>query len=378
MNRRMILHAAVAITIIIVGIGLSVFIVKTKPEVKKRRPEAYLPVVETLKIKTGKNRIVVDGYGDVGPLHKVDVIPQVSGKLTYVSPQMVKGGTFNKGDLLMRIDQRDYRLALMLSEAKLEDAKSTLLQTEELSKQARKEWYMTHTKEPPPLVAKEPQLEAARAALKAAQAGLDKAGLDLERTEIRADFSGMVINESVDKGQYVAPGKILATLYETSCAEISVPLEKEALGWIDVPGFTSEKGSPALVIADIAGIKTIWKGRVVRAEGMIDPKTRMVNVVVRVERPFSHKPPLSFGLFVKVLIQGHVLKRSALVPRSALHKGVVWVFQDGKLRFRRVKVARTVGDKVIISSGLKDGDNVIITHLDVVTDGMAVRVYNGA
>ncbi len=369
-------HTIVALAIIAIGIVLSIAIIKAKPKIKKQKPRYYVPVVEVVKVSTGKHQVFVDGYGDVQPLHKVRVIPQVSGTLTYVSPVIVKGGRFKKGQILVKIDQRDYMLAVTMAEARLEDAKSKLLQLEQLASQARQEWFMTHTTEPPPLVAKEPQLQAAKAALEAAQAELDKAKLNLERTEIKAAFDGVVVDESVGKTQFVAPGQVLATLYPTSCAEIPVPLEKDDLKWIDVPSITDEeKCSKARVTADIAGKTCYWEGKVVRAEGAINPKTRMVNVVVRVDNPYNVYPPLAFGLFVKVSIFGHVLRHSAIIPRSALHMGSVWIFDKGKLRFRKVDVARSIGDKVIISSGLKDGDSVIISHLDAVTDGMSVRLY---
>ena len=125
----------------------------------------------------------------------------------------------------------------------------------------------------------------------------------------------------------------------------------------------------------MAGQERTWKGRVVRAEGKLDERTRMVNVVVRVDHPYKTKPPLAVGLFVTVEIAGRVLPRAAIIPRSALREGdVVWVVDgDNHLSFRQVEVATRQEDEVMVENGLKNGESVVISSLKVVTDGMAVK-----
>ena len=100
----------------------------------------------------------------------------------------------------------------------------------------------------------------------------------------------------------------------------------------------------------------------------------MINVIVRVEKPYAKKPPLVAGLFVRVDIKGRSLPDAAVIPRSALHQNnTVWVVAEGKLHFRKVHVARFQGDNAIIKSGLSDGEEVVISLLKRVSDGMCVR-----
>jgi RND family efflux transporter MFP subunit len=277
----------------------------------------------------------------------------------------------------------DYKLAVTLAEAQVKDSESRLKVVQEEAAAAKEEWSLHRRdggagtgKEPPPLVAKEPQLAAAEAKLAADRANLKKALLNLSRTEIRAPFEGRVSQESVDVGQYVAPGQILASLYSTEAAEIMVPLEAESLFWLDVPGFTSDKAkrSPAVVRASVAGRELTWAGEVVRAEGKLDERTRMINVVVRVERPYAGKPPLAVGLFVTLEIAGHTLPNAALLPRAALRQeNRVWVVEEQNLlRFRSVKVARIDQVGVLIESGLRQGELVVTSPLKSVTDGMTL------
>jgi len=381
-KKKRLFHFGITFVIIAIGaLGLKA-LVESKPELKKRRLPAQAPMVRTIKIKLGLQSVFIQGEGTVRPLREIDLVPQVAGKVVYMSPSLVNGGEFKKGNILLRIDPADYELTVTLAKAKVKDAESKLRLAEENAAAAQEEWRLLHrdgtktNKKPPPLVAKEPQLAAARAKLEADKADLEKALLNLERTELKAPFDGRVSQENVDTGQYVSPGKPLASLYSTIAAEIVLPLEDEKLFWFHVPGFSpgDGPGSLAEVKARVAGHKLTWTGKVVRAEGKLDERTRMIRVIVRVEKPYAKKPPLVAGLFVTVDIRGRNLSDAAVIPRSALHQNdTVWVVAEGKLRFRKVDVARFQGDNAIIKSGLRDGEEVAVSLLKIVSDGMRVR-----
>lgn len=379
-----------AICTVFVALGVVVFrvLLASRPEMEKQKPPPPVPMVRTFEVKMEPQTVRIRGEGTVQPLREINLVSQVDGKVIRVSPSLVNGGIFRKGDLLLQIDPVDYQLAVTLAKAKVKDAESALELAEEEAAAAKEEWRLLYEENteadraPPPLVAKEPQLAAARARLEAQQAELKKALLNLERTRLEAPFDGRVGEENVDIGQYVSPGQSLGVLYCTEAAEIMVPLEGEALYWFDVPGFTSsdESGSQATVHADMAGQELSWEGRVVRSEGRLDERTRMIRVVVRVDQPYAKKPPLVFGLFVRVDILGRKLNEAAFIPRSALHQDdVVWIVdEEDRLRFRKVDVARIQGDGAIIDGGLNNGERVVTTPLKAVTDGMMVRIVTGA
>jgi len=262
--------------------------------------------------RVAEQRLVIKGQGTVRPVREIDLVPEVAGKVIYVSPSLLNGGQFEAGETLVKIDPVDYELAVTLTRAHVREAQSTLELLEEESSQARAEWEMNHSadpvlaKNPPPLLVKGPQIAAARAQLEAAQADLRRALLNLKRTEIVSLFDGRVITAKVGIGQYVKPGQVLAKVYSTEAVEISVPLQKSDIAWFHVPGLTPGRGlgAKALVRAKFAGKEMVWEGRVLRSEGKIDEHTRMVNVIVRVDRPYQRRPPLAVGLFVDVDIQG--------------------------------------------------------------------------
>jgi len=352
-----------------------------KQDLERQKPEAVVPGVRAVRASSAEGPVVIRGEGSVAPLREVNMVPQVGGEVVYVSPSLVDGGAFRSGELLVRIDPEDYRLAVTLARAKVEDAQSKLETLRAESAAALEEWRF-HRRgkgsggEPPPLLVKEPQLQAAKAQLAAQRAELRRAELSLERTEIHAPFNGRVSRESVDKGQVVTAGQSLATLYGTDAAEVVVPLQAEDLAWFDIPGFTNGEGpgAEAVVRGRIAGEERTWPGRVLRSEGRLDEKTRMLGVVVGVDDPYGTRPPLALGLFVRVEILGTPLEEAVRIPRAALRQGdMVWVVEDGRLRFRPVTVARTQGDEALVTSGLDEGTFVVVSRLEEATDGMAVR-----
>lgn len=372
-------------TIVLIAVGAfgMIKLTESKPQMKKRKVTAPIPMVRTIMVETHSKSIVIRGEGTVRPLREIDLVPQVSGKVVFLSPAMINGGAFKKGETLMRIEPEDYRLAVILQKSKVKNSESLLRLAEEETAAAKEEWHQLYqddsskSKEPPPLVLKQPQLAAARAKLAADKADLKNALLALDRTEINAPFNGRVEVEDVGLDQYVRAGQELATLYSTDVVEIVIPLEDESLFWFHVPGFTPGKGPGAAVVvnARLAGRDCTWKGRVVRAEGKMDERTRMVRVVIRVENPYATSPPLAIGLFVNVEIKGRRMENLATIPRSALHQGgTVWVVDtEDRLSFRKVRVARIEGEQVDVEAGLKTGERVAVSPLKTVTDGMLVR-----
>ncbi len=378
---RWFIHLAVTFLLVALGAAGLVALTLSKPPMAQRKPPMVLPVVRAVTAQAGPLRVKVLGEGTVAPRRESTLATQVKGEAVQVSPALVSGGAFKKGQVLLKIDPTDYELAVTLARAKVREADTALQKAQEEAAVAQEEWKRFgkgKSSTPPPLVAKKPQLTEAQAKLKAARAQLAQAELGLSRCSITAPFDGRVSQKYVDLGQYLKAGDKVATIYSTDAAEITVPLEDRDLAWLAVPGFTSDKGpgSPAVVSAHFAGRSMTWRGRVVRAEGRLDEKSRTVPVVVRVQDPYAGNPPLAVGMFVQVAIEGRQVSRAVRLPRAALRQGgVVWVVDDGGiLRFRSVEVARRQGETVLITDGIKNGERVVISPLQAVSDGMAVRL----
>jgi len=379
---RIIVHVGLSVALVIIGVMGFKVLKSSREALGRQQPEVPLPLVRTVPINVGTIGMTITGEGTVQALAETQIVPQISGKIIQVSKNLANGGAFKKDELLLTIEPRDYEIAVTLAEAGVKEAESTYEMAIQESEASKREWRGIHPeKAPPPLVAKEPQLAAARANLEARQANLEKARLDLARTRISAPFDGRVSAEQVDLGQYVTPGQAMMTLYSTDAAEIVVPMENDDLHWISVPGFTADTdtGAAAKVKARVAGREMTWKGRVERVEGKINEKTRMVNLVIRVPNPYETTPPLAIGQFVEVAIEGTTISESAVIPRAALHdQNTVYAVdpEDSRMYFRSVEVARMDERGVVVQSGLKNTDLVVVSPLKAPTDGMRVRYVN--
>jgi RND family efflux transporter MFP subunit len=210
------------------------------------------------------------------------------------------------------------------------------------------------------------------------------AELSLERTEVRAPFDGRVRSKRVDVGQVIGPNNPLGRIYAVDYAEIRLPIPDPELKYLNVSLYRSDQieivdGPRVDLHADFAGSRYTWTGRVVRVEGEIDPLTRMINLVARVDDPYgvpedAVRPPLVVGLYVEADIGGKIVDNAIVLPRAALRgTNRVLVVSDERLYFRDVVVLRTDTERVIITSGLKPGERVCISPLDVVVEGMRVR-----
>jgi RND family efflux transporter MFP subunit len=301
------------------------------------------------------------------------------------SDSFVEGGFFQKGEALLTVDPRDYRLAVVRTRSMVAEARLQLEQEEEEAAVARREWEDLGRGEPTDLVLRKPQMARARAALEAAEADLERAEIDLERTRIRAPYQGRVLGKSVDVGQYVTPGTAVARIYAVDYAEVRLPIPDADLAYLDLPLVYREEGpqesGPEVILrARFAGRRHEWKGAIVRTEGELDPKSRMVHAVARIKDPYARgedpdRPPLAVGMFVEAEILGRSVEGVVVLPRSALRgeDRVLVVDGEDRLHYREVTILRADRETVVIRSGLEAGEQVCLSPLEAVVDGMKVR-----
>lgn len=377
------------LAIIIIGIGVAgavAFIMLKKPPERKEQ-DLQAPLVEVVQLRSKDIPMVVQGYGTVKPKVEVDIIPEVAGKVVNIHPELIVGGLIPANQAILRIDPRDYKLAVRQAEAAVADAK-VLLETEQAEAEvARIEWKQLHPDTEPtsPLVLRQPQIRKAKALLDSSEAQLATAQLRLERTNLSLPFDVLITTESVDLGQYVVMGQPLARGYGTDSVEIEVPLMDSELAWFDVfkdsifsnGVANSPKGTPAEVKATFAGTEHTWRGFVVRTAGQVDKTSRMISVVVEVPDPFdaqNGRPPLLPGIFTEVLIHGKTLHDAVAVPRDSIREGnQMWIVDSNRLGVRTLNIIRADKNFAYVVSKDLDKAKVVISSLDAAIDGMKVR-----
>ncbi len=364
--------------IVLASVFGAVTLLATSPKLEPSVPEPVPATVRVLEVQPQSVQLTVRSQGTVVPNTESQLIPEVSGRVSWISPSLVNGGTFGKGEVLLRLEDQDYRSAV-------ERAEAALARSEAEHQHARFEYQRLQSLEQRQLVSRsalENALRAARvaeAAEREAVASLAQARRDLERTEIRAPFVGLVRQESVDIGQFVSRGNAVATLYASADAEVRLPIADRQLAYLNLPvgirGELSPELQPAVTLtAEFAGQQLTWRGRIVRTEAQIDTMSRMVHVVARVAND-EQAAPLSVGLFVNAEIEGLVADDVMVLPRSALREGnrVLVVDAEDRLRYREIEPLRLYQDEVLVRSGLEPGERICVSPLQTAVEGMPVK-----
>ena len=332
-------------------------------------------------------QLSVTTQGEVTPLTEIDLTAQVSGRITYVNPNFVDGGFFEAGEVLVRLEDADYRLAVTRAEALVAQSRQALVREQAEAELAREEWASLGEGEASPLTLREPQMAEARAQLASAQATLDEARLNLSRTRITAPFEGRVRAKSADLGQYVGPGARLGRVFATNRVQVRLPLTNAELATLNLPlafqASDANPGRPAHLSANVAGQVRNWEGLLVRSESAIDPQTRTMSAIIEIEDPYGEAAetagaPLAVGLFVTARIDGRELDNAIVLPRSAL-RGADQVFVaqlDGTLAIHSVTVIDTSAERVVVTAGVEPGDRIVTSPLRGAANGMLVRALD--
>lgn len=375
--------------LIVIGIAgfVAVTMIRSRPEVETQAPTVAPPGVRTHLVSLETVRVPVRSQGTVRPRTETQLVPEIAGRITMVSPSFVEGGFFEEGDVLLRLDRFDYEQAIVSARSQLAQARLRLAQEEAEAEVAQREWNTLGRGDPRELTLRVPQLEDARASVAAAEANVERAQRDLERADVIAPYSGRVRTKNVDVGQFVTVGSPIATVYAVDVAEVGLSLPDEELAYLDLPlayrGAADQVGPRVVLSTTFAGASYEWGGRVVRTQSEIDPVSRMVQVVAEVRDPYaagsdSRRPPLAVGMYVDAEIEGRAFRNIAVVPRAALRgrTQVLVIDPENRVRFREVGILRTTTESVYVNSGLLAGERVAVSAIDSPTEGMLVQVTN--
>jgi RND family efflux transporter MFP subunit len=375
--------------LIVAGGAFGMMHLKGKAKKAKHvEPTERVLQVDTMKVTTEALPVRVLASGLVQAARQITLMPEVTGKIKWVSPNLIPGSRFKKGDVIVKIDKRDYRLALQQQIGQVEQAKLNLTLEESRGQVARDEWSIVKgsratTGNPGDLALRKPQFEEAKQQQASAKSSLARAELNLQKTVIKAPFDAMVLQKNVDLGQVVGPSSQLVSLMGTEAlwVEVSVPVEQ--LSAIRIPGLNAEEGSEASVIQKVGDGKSIVrKGTVIRLLGQLDSRNRTATILLSVPNPFesgSSELPLLAGAYVDVEIQGDVVADVIRIPRGAHREGeYVWrVSTDNRLEKVPVQVAWKEPENVILSAGIQSGDEIVVSPISFPLEGMAIARVNG-
>ncbi len=387
-----ILRAIIPLTILAAAAGLAALLVTTRPKAEKRPKAELVLAVDVVSLAPTSVVVQVEGMGTVLPAQKVELLPEVGGKLVWANPSWKPGGLLKKGDELLKIDPREYELVAAQQKALVVKAEYELEQEVSRKGIAEREWALLEgeievNEAGRALALREPQLRNAQAALESARAGLDRALLNLERTVLRAPFNALILDRMADEGQVVGVQTRLATLVGTDEYWVQVSLPMAELRWITLPDEQGRGGAQAQVFLD-AGRQgeRVRTGRVIRVLGDLDNAGRMARLLVSVPDPLqggedSAASAFPLNAYVRVLIQGPMLEDSFVLPRSSLHEGrQLWVMsEEDRLDIHEVDVGWQDKERMVVSGpGMKAGTRVVTSRIPLPIKGMKLKIIGAS
>jgi RND family efflux transporter MFP subunit len=364
--------------IVLLFLSVAATLMATAPVLEPANDTPTPLTVRVRTIETESIELKVHSQGSVVPSTVSQLIPEVSGRVTWTSPNLVAGGYFEAGQELARIDDLDYRNAQDRANAALKRATAEV-------EHAKYEYGRLRSLAERKLVSRsalENGLRAYRvtqAAFEDAQANSDQAQENVKRTVLRAPFTGLVRAENIDIGQFASRGQPIATLYANDVVEVRLPIADRQLAFLNLPplrngNFPEDMQPTVKLSADYGGQTREWFGKIVRAEAEIDTSSRMVQLVARVESA-EDSQDLSVGLFVTAEIAGLAVENIVRLPRSAIRNDnqVLVVDTENRLRFRDIQPLRLYKDNVLINAGLIPGERVCVSTVQTAIEGMAVN-----
>ncbi|RMG43451.1 MAG: efflux RND transporter periplasmic adaptor subunit, partial [Candidatus Dadabacteria bacterium] len=348
------LLASRPLQIIVAGLLLFIILVAVRERPARGKSKKIALPVTAIRLERINQQAVINGYGTIEPREKLKLKAQVSGEIIWLSPRFEKGAVIKRGEVIAKIDSRDYEALVALNRAELERARVALKEEESRREVAIAAWKLLKEelgkrRGKRELLLRTAQLNEKKAAVNAALSQLKKAELDLKRTVIKAPFDALVISKYVALGSYLSPAVVIAELaaLDELRVEASVPVKDLSLLDFQHPGNVK-------VIPIIAGEhKDAIPARFIRVLGDLEPSGKMARVLVGIPIKSGNnlaQAGLLLGSFVQVQITGIKLNDVYQIPLKAFRdQDSVWlVDEDNTLRIKKVKKVFADRNSVIV------------------------------
>lgn len=271
---------------------------------------------------------------------------------TVESASVDDGDAVSRGRVLATVDTRSLRQQLAEAEA--------------LDRQARLQLERANNLFERRSITKKDMLDAATNA-DVAQARLAAVRLDLEKSQVRAPWSGRIAEKLVEVGDYVVPGQGMFELVDVSRLTVRSPVPAT-----DVP-FVAEGEPVTIRVSSLPGEE--FSARVTRLAAELDQGARTMDLEAELSNPDGRLKP---GMLARIEIARRSLPAALLVPLDAVvdleSSRVVYVVADGRAERRTIQLGPMIGDRVVVEEGLGAGDLVIVGGQSQVAPGQAVTV----
>jgi RND family efflux transporter MFP subunit len=402
------------------GVVLLVFFVVNRQTPERSDTPPVPTAVAVIEAQPLAFRLEARGHGVARPAETWQAMANVSGRVVERHPALESGALLREGTLLLALDPSRYELAIAEVEAELaqleaEEANTRrllvlerqaldlaeqeltrierLAATGSVSISERDAQRRSTVSQRQAVATLENALSLIPAQQERASVRLAQARRDLADTRFVAPYDLRLGEVEVELHQFVGVGQRLFEADSLAAAEVEARLPfsmvRRLLGSVAPvelkPGTLdlSERIDLDSIAAELelVGAPGVgWQGKVVRVASGLDPVTRAVRVVVRVDEPWRDArppdhPPLQRDMYTRVRLSAPSPELQLLVPASALHQGELYLADEQDRLVRRpVSVAFKQGDLAVIETGLAPGERVIVDAPQPAIEGMALSV----
>ena len=337
--------------------------------------------VELLEL--GSYQVHIETNGLVSAHNQVTLSAEVTGRVIMINPEFEVGRFFHEGDVLLKIDDRDYKTLLRIAEQEVRRSEAAL----DLASAAKKRMEQLAAQDSASLA----ELEASRSMcvqaendVEVASANLDQAQRDLERTEIVAPFSGRVVSRVIGLGELITVGMTLGDVFAIDYAEVRLPVATRDLRFLRLP---ERESDPPLDVTLRDSInpnnEAEWSGQIVRTEGALDPNSLELFAIARIPDPFALRRDgsvLRIGQPVSATIRGETLENVIAIPRDSVRSlNQVHLIDPAtnKLRTRKLNPVWSDENHMIVrDQNINSGDYVATTMLVYAPEGAVVEIIS--
>jgi len=425
------------IPVIVIGVGIFVYQKKNSSKPVRMPVQERTTAVRFIQVPHGTVFPLIMTTGYVQPGRIWQAVAEVGGKVIFRHPRLKRGALINANEVLLKLDPSDHELAIARAETDIEssriqlahvdvqeaNAKASLTIERKALKIAQEELQRKQKllnvgslspsdveKEQRNVLAQEQRVQALvnsinlypierrrlKNELMKLETQLATAKLTLERTTIRMPFNGRIAAVNIDLDQFVGQGGVMlaADSIETAEVLVQIPMARLA-GLVQSDSVVNTADWNSAEISKLTGLSakiqiqqnnllTEWEATVARVGHALDPRTRTVDIIIEVDRPYEQiqpgkRPPLVKGLFVDVKLMGRPRADSMVIPLIAVHNRQVYVITDqNRLKRYAVTLGFRGSDYVIVEAGLDPGDRIVISDLVPAIDGMLLEPIEDA
>ncbi|UII30998.1 HlyD family efflux transporter periplasmic adaptor subunit [Fulvivirga ulvae] len=359
MKLRQIVIIAIGLFILIGSFFLSGMLGGMKEPPKVEPPVEVKKYVRTEPVSYKPIQTEIVAFGRVRTAESLDMIAEVSGRMSAGAVPLKEGQRFKKGTLLYKIDDTETRLNLQSQKSTfLKDLAAILpdLKIDFSDNYSAWENYFGSINlneslpELPDYKSNKEKTFLATRNIFSSYYSIKSAEANLRKHRFYAPFNGTISSVNLQSGSYVNPGNNIGKLLRSDKLELRVDVATSDIDWIDI-------GSPTRIISENG---QEWTGTVTRIGEFVNQQTQSIDVFISVK---SGENRMYDGEYLKTIIPGKVVENGMIIPRNAIFNGnEVFVLNDSTLNVKQIKIHKLNAETAIFS-GLKEQSDLVVEPL---------------